>query len=387
MRARPARCAGSMPPRRPRSTASRSSISPRSTPPRSRVPTVTAAMTADRRPATSPGVGDYAYTGLALRDIRDGKIATIGIDRVTFNVAIDTAGKKETMTGEVEKLAAHDFDAAAVLAMLDPARAKDDKVVRVYRQMTAGGYTATFGTGMRMRIEGMTADEIGVRPAKLQFASLMAIVDAAPPPGTTPTPAQTARPVREGRGPLRGRLSRQRRGARPVDRDARRAVPARRDPARQARQRQARRVRAGRARCARAAGAGEGRPLRAQVARCREPDARRGSILRLRRQPDTGSTGRAGAAARRHRDPGPGRALQGHQPAGQHRHAEPVVGPVRRADPDARARHAEDVRPGRPDRPRAVQVARRRRDRPARRSLSISAPRGPRARARSRSSR
>ena len=41
-----------------------------------------------------------------------------------------------------------------------------------------------------MRVEGVTADEIGVRPSKLQFASLMAIIDAAPPPGTTPTPAQ-----------------------------------------------------------------------------------------------------------------------------------------------------------------------------------------------------
>ena len=56
--------------------------------------------------------------------------------------------------------------------------------------MTTGSYTATFGTGLRMRIEGMTADEIGLRPAKLQFASLMAIIDAVPPPGTTPTPAQ-----------------------------------------------------------------------------------------------------------------------------------------------------------------------------------------------------
>jgi hypothetical protein len=77
-----------------------------------------------------------------------------------------------------------------VIAMLDPARARDDKVVRVYRQMTSGSYTAAFGTGMRMRIEGVSADDLGVRPAKVRFDSLMAIVDAAPPPGTTATPAQ-----------------------------------------------------------------------------------------------------------------------------------------------------------------------------------------------------
>jgi len=94
------------------------------------------------------------------------------------------------MSGQVEKLAAHDFDSAGTIAMLDPARAKDDQVLRVYRQLTAGSYTATFGTGVRMRLEGVTADEIGVRPSKLQFDRLMAMVNAVPPPGVTPTQAQ-----------------------------------------------------------------------------------------------------------------------------------------------------------------------------------------------------
>ena len=62
--------------------------------------------------------------------------------------------------------------------------------MRVYRQMTAGSYAATFGAGMRMRLEGVTADEIGVRPSKLQFDRLMAMVNAVPPPGVTPTQAQ-----------------------------------------------------------------------------------------------------------------------------------------------------------------------------------------------------
>ena len=153
------------------------------------IPSLTAAMKAVTS-GSVPGVGDYTYTGMALRDIREGKIATMGVDRVAFTATVDTAGKKETLTGEVDKLAAHDFDAAAVLAMLDPARAKDDKVVRLYRQMTSDSYTAAVGTGMRMRIEGMKADEIGLRPAKVQFDSLMALIDAAPPPGSTPTPAQ-----------------------------------------------------------------------------------------------------------------------------------------------------------------------------------------------------
>jgi hypothetical protein len=41
-----------------------------------------------------------------------------------------------------------------------------------------------------MRIDGVTVDDVGLRPSRLQFPQLMAIVDAAPPPGTTPTPEQ-----------------------------------------------------------------------------------------------------------------------------------------------------------------------------------------------------
>jgi hypothetical protein len=41
-----------------------------------------------------------------------------------------------------------------------------------------------------LRIEGVQADDLGLRPAKMQFDTLMAMIDAAPPPGSTATPAQ-----------------------------------------------------------------------------------------------------------------------------------------------------------------------------------------------------
>src|SRR4029079_6946307 len=87
-------------------------------------------------------------------------------------------------------LAAYDFDASATIALLDPARANDDKYYRAYRQLTAGAYTASFQKGLKMRLDGVTVDDLGLRPSRLQFPQLMAIVDAAPPPGTTPTPQQ-----------------------------------------------------------------------------------------------------------------------------------------------------------------------------------------------------
>lgn len=151
-------------------------------------PTVTGNMTAPGTAAA--GLGDYTYSGIAMRDIRAGRIAGTTVDRVAFTATMDAAGKKEKLTGEVVELSATDFDAAATLALFDPARAKDDKLVLAYRQMKAGAYTAAFESGLKFRIDGMTANEIGVKPSKLQFPQLMAIVEAAPPPGTTPTPDQ-----------------------------------------------------------------------------------------------------------------------------------------------------------------------------------------------------
>lgn len=152
-------------------------------------PTVTAKLTpvASSAPA---GAGEYTYSGIAVRDIKDGKVATTTVDRVTFTAAMNAAGKTETLTGEITSLAAYDFDAASTRMLLDPAHAKDDKYYRAYRQLTAGAYTASFEKGLRMRVGGITVDDIGLRPSKLQFADLMAIVDSAPPPGITSTPEQ-----------------------------------------------------------------------------------------------------------------------------------------------------------------------------------------------------
>jgi len=139
---------------------------------------------------SAAGAGDYTYTGVALRDIRDGKIAASTVDRVTFTAAMTTAGKTENFSGEVANLAAYDFDTAATMVVLDPAHANDDKYYRAYRQMTVGPYSASFQQGLKMRVEGVTIDDVGLRPSKLQFPQLTAIVEAAPPPGTTPTTEQ-----------------------------------------------------------------------------------------------------------------------------------------------------------------------------------------------------
>ena len=137
------------------------------------------------------GTGDYAYSGIALRDIKDGKIASTTIEKMALAATMGVAGKPEKITGEIAGFTTSDFDAAGAAVILDPARANDDKYYRLYRRATVGPYTMTSEKGLRVRIDGMTVDDIGVRPSRLQLPSLIALVQQMPAAGATPTPTQT----------------------------------------------------------------------------------------------------------------------------------------------------------------------------------------------------
>ena len=122
---------------------------------------------------------DFTYSGIALREIRNGKIASMQIERNAFTANTQQAGKADKMSGEIVNFVSRDFDAAAVAAILDPQKANDDKYYRVYGQTTAGPYTITSAQGLRMRIDGMTVDDISVRPSRLQLPALLALMPAA----------------------------------------------------------------------------------------------------------------------------------------------------------------------------------------------------------------
>ncbi|OCK59509.1 hypothetical protein [Bradyrhizobium sp. LMTR 3] len=133
------------------------------------------------------GKGEFAYSNLALRDMKAGKISAVTLDRMTFTATSQPKSKPEKVTGDLANLAAQDVDMVAAAAILDPQRANDDQYYRVYRQISAGAYTITSGQGPAVRIEGLTADDIGARPSRLQLAALLATI----PSGTAqPTPAQ-----------------------------------------------------------------------------------------------------------------------------------------------------------------------------------------------------
>jgi hypothetical protein len=130
--------------------------------------------------------GEFTYTGLVANGIKDGVIASQKIGDISFNVDMKQKGQAQTMTGHVVDVVTADFDTAAMVAVLDPASAGDDRVRRAYRQGTTGLYEVSSSIGPQMRIDGFTIDDVGLRPSKLQMPAIMALM-AQP---ATPSPAQ-----------------------------------------------------------------------------------------------------------------------------------------------------------------------------------------------------
>ena len=89
----------------------------------------------------------YTYSDVALRDIKNGNVATTTVGRLVFAVDMPQAGKTEKLAGDIAGLALYDFDTASAAAIFDPARANDNGYTRVYRQMTAGAYSITSDRG------------------------------------------------------------------------------------------------------------------------------------------------------------------------------------------------------------------------------------------------
>jgi hypothetical protein len=137
---------------------------------------------------TGGGGGDFAYSGLAIEGIKDGKIASIKTDNLVFTTNPPQLGKVEKLTVNVVNMASYDIDAGAMAAIFDPQKANDDRYYRAYRQISAGPYILTSGQGLDMRIDGMTIDDVAIKPSRMQVPALLAMM---PPAGAAPpTPAQ-----------------------------------------------------------------------------------------------------------------------------------------------------------------------------------------------------
>jgi hypothetical protein len=139
--------------------------------------------------AAASGGGEFTYSGFAMQGIKNGKIDVTKVDGVVFNITMQQAGKTDKITGNLANIASYDVDINAAAAMFDPQKANDDRYYRAYRQVSAGPYIVTSAQGMNMRIEGMTIDDVGLRPSRLQLPALLAMIPTAG--AAPPTPAQS----------------------------------------------------------------------------------------------------------------------------------------------------------------------------------------------------
>jgi hypothetical protein len=136
----------------------------------------------------TPVSGDVTYSGIAVENIKDGKIAAAKVDGFVFTVNMQPAGKPEKLTGNLANVIARDIDINAMAAIFDPQKANDDQYYRAYRQISAGPYIITSAQGLNTRIDSLTMDDVELRPSRLQLLAMLAMM---PPAGAAPpTPAQ-----------------------------------------------------------------------------------------------------------------------------------------------------------------------------------------------------
>lgn len=150
------------------------------------VPTIAVAIVS--KPDTArPEGGDLTYSGLAMKNLRRGKVEATKADRLAFTFKTAQPGKAGQLAGELSNLAMSDFDAAGMLIALDPDKANDDSTHQLYRQVSTGPYTVTSGD-VRLQVEGIAIDDIGVQPSKFRMAEMLAMLPQ--DPSVPPTPAQ-----------------------------------------------------------------------------------------------------------------------------------------------------------------------------------------------------
>ncbi|MET4390156.1 hypothetical protein ABIB73_005938 [Bradyrhizobium sp. F1.4.3] len=141
------------------------------------------------------GSGEISYSGLAIQNLKHGKVDAMKADRAVFTIDVPQPGRPDKLTGELSNLIVNDFDATAIAAALDPQKTNDDSYHRVYRQISVGPYVLKSAQGMRMDIDGITFEDIAVQPSKFRPAGILALMPA--DRSALPTPAQSREMIEE----------------------------------------------------------------------------------------------------------------------------------------------------------------------------------------------
>ncbi|MDH2354611.1 hypothetical protein QCM77_24315 [Bradyrhizobium sp. SSUT18] len=150
------------------------------------VPTIT--VTVDGKPGTAnPGGGDFAYSGLVMKNLRRGKVEATKADLFTSTFKLPQPGKSDKLTVEMSNFVMNDFDAGGMLATLDPEKANDASYHQIYRQISSGPYIVTLD-GMRLQIDGFAIDDVGMQPSKFRMGEMLAALPQ--DPSVVQAPAQ-----------------------------------------------------------------------------------------------------------------------------------------------------------------------------------------------------
>ena len=135
------------------------------------------------------GSGEITYSGLAVQNLKQGKVDAIKADRAAISVEVKQPGRPDKLTGELANVIVNDFDATAIIAALDPQTSSDETYRRVYRQVSAGPYAFKSAQGLRVDVDGFVMENIDVQPSKFRLAELFAALPQ--DQSAIPTPAQS----------------------------------------------------------------------------------------------------------------------------------------------------------------------------------------------------
>jgi hypothetical protein len=158
------------------------------------VPTMTASVVpaAIGNNALLAGPVTVSYSDLALRDLRDRRIAGITVEQcdIQFPGTAGPGGLEKTGIG-IAKLMLSDMDFGAILAALGPDAATDDRYYRAYGHVAAGPFTFTLENGRGVTLDSFTVDDMALNPSKQRLGELMTAVEAMQAAPMSVSPALT----------------------------------------------------------------------------------------------------------------------------------------------------------------------------------------------------
>lgn len=147
------------------------------------------ASTLDTGPG-KPSDSEVRSAGLAVQDIKNGRVGSLKIDTLTYVVDAlhDPGAKADKLNGTLSNIIVSNIDLVAATAMLNPQKANDESYRPVYQHVTAGPYVVTSTQGAHAQIEKIAIDEIELQPSRFRPTEILAWL--AKDRSSPPTPAQ-----------------------------------------------------------------------------------------------------------------------------------------------------------------------------------------------------